>query len=212
MTMNIRAAALVFFLCCSASVSEAMGQGTPGPKSGAPAVIKFDGNMTSILAKLPEVYDVTIGLEIDPKQPSPQVSLYLRDPTIADVLNAIVKSAPRYQWREGSGSIEVLPVEGSSPLLDTMIGSFSVSQADQAEAVNRLMDLSDVQANLRAMSLSRRDSAGTETERKSEKFSINLEGVTMREALSRIASESGGRFWIFRSSADGAISVSNSPR
>jgi hypothetical protein len=56
------------------------------------------------------------------------------------------------------------------------------------------------------------DPGSASTETKKEKFSLNLEGVTMRQALSRIAYESGGRFWIFRASGDRLFFISNSPR
>ena len=106
----------------------------------------------------------------------------------------------------------MLPIESSSPLLDTLINNFRVSEVNQAEAFNRLMNLPEVQANLRTMSLNRRDPNRFSTDKMSVKFSINLESVTMRQAFSRIAYESGGRFWIFRTFGDGSFSISNSPR
>jgi len=190
MTINLtRMSALIMFLAiCGASVSGVMGQ-TSASKTQPPRVIKYDGDMAYMLAQLTEIFGVTIGLEVDPRQPKSQVSFYLRDPTLPDVLNAIVKSAPTYQWREQSGCIEVLPVGESSPLLDTMISNFRVSEVDQTEAVNCLMNLPEVQANLRAMSLNRRDPGSASTETKGERFSMNLEGMPMRQALSKIANE-----------------------
>jgi hypothetical protein len=213
-TINITriTAVIVFIMIGGASGSRVMGQQTSASKIQPLAVIKYDGDMAYMLAHLTERFDVTIGLEIDAKQARSHVSLYLREATLTDVLNAIVKSAPTYQWRERSGCIEVLPVGASSPLLDTMISNFRVSEADQTEAVNRLMNLPDVQANLRAMNLNRKDPGSASTETKSSKFSMNLEGVTMRQALSKIANESGGRFWIFQTFGDGFFSISNSPR
>jgi hypothetical protein len=37
-------------------------------------------------------------------------------------------------------------------------------------------------------------------------------GITMRQALSKIASESGGGFWIFLTFGNGSFSISNSQR
>ena len=202
----------VFIMIWGAPVSRVIGQQTSASKTQPLRVIQYDGDMANMLAILTDSFGVTIGLEVDPKQPKSQVSFYLRDATLSDVLNAIVKSAPTYEWRERSGSIEVLPVGASSPLLDMMIINFRVSEVDQTEAVNRLMNLRDVQANLRAMGLNRKDTGSASTETKSEKFSMNLEAVTMRQALSKISNEGGRRFWIFQTFGDGFFSISNSPR
>lgn len=125
------------------------------------------------------------------------------------MLDAIVKSAPTYEWHERNAHIEVLPVGATSPLLDTMIRAFRVSDVDQSEAVSRLLNQADVQANLRAMSLTRKATGSASIQPRRQKFSMSLDGVTMREALSRIANESGGRFWIFQTLGDGFISISN---
>ena len=106
--------------------------------------------------------------------------------------------------------IEVFPLAGSSPLLDTMISSFRTSDVDEAGAINQLLNLPEMQANMRAMSLNRRALGGTSTEKKGEKCSVNLEGVTLRQALHKIGKDSGGRFWIFRNYSDGSFSISSS--
>jgi hypothetical protein len=160
-----------------------------------------------MLANLPELYDVTIGLEVDAREPQSQVGFYLLNPTLPDVLNAIVKSAPKYQWRESEGFIEVFPVAGSSALLDTMISSFRTSDVDEAGAINQLLNLPEMQANMRAMSLNRRV-LDTSREKKGGKFSLNLERVTLRQVLHKTANDSGGRFWIFRNYSDGFFSIS----
>src|SRR5687767_10650493 len=106
---------IVIGICC------AFGTAVVTAQNQRPAVIQYDGDMAAILSKLPEVYDVTIGFEADPAQPRPKVSFYLKNPALADVLNAVTRSAPRYQWRDSGGVIEVLPSAGSSPLLDVLI-------------------------------------------------------------------------------------------
>ena len=40
------------------------------------------------------------------------------------------------RWRQRSGCIEVLPVEASNPLMDTMISNFRVTEVDQTELAN----------------------------------------------------------------------------
>jgi hypothetical protein len=43
-------------------------------------------------------------------------------------------------------------------------------------------------------------------------FSFNLHGITLRQALSAIATASGSRFWLFRTYPDGTYLVSTSLR
>jgi len=210
--VTIKRAAILAVICLLAigvNASRVVGQQTTLQKKELPRVIKFDGDMAFLLAHLAETFDVTIGFEVDPKQPKPQVSIFVQDATLTDTLNAIVKSAPAYQWRERNGCIEVLPLAANSPLLDTLISNFRVSEVSQEEAVNRLLGLPEVQANLRAMSLNRKEPGSAPTA--TRKFSMNLESVTMRQALARIANEGPEHFWILRTFGDGSFSIGISP-
>lgn len=46
----------------------------------------------------------------------------------------------------------------------------------------------------------------------SSRFSVNLEAVSLREALDKIAQESHLEFWIFRNYPDGFFSISSELR
>src|SRR5688572_30396375 len=167
---------------CGAGVSTAIAQ-TRHPGTPLPAVIKYDGDMAAMLSNLTEIYGVTIGLEVDPQQPRPRVGFYLSEPTLAQVLDAITRSASRYQWREIGNFIEVLPLQDSTVLLDTIVSNFRVSDAYGTDAINQLLNLSEVQAGMRAMKLPRRDLVpAAVTQSKGEKFSLALESVTLRQA------------------------------
>ena len=205
MTSNrgkIVAAVFALTICGACATRYVVAQQSSGPRQ-PPAVIEYHGDMAYMLANLTDIYGATIGLEVDPQQPKSQVGFFLRDPTLTDVLNAIVQSAPRYQWRESAEFIEVSPVERSCPLLDTIIVRFRVADADESEAINQLLKLTEVQASMRAMSLNCQDRGEASAEKKGEKFSISLENVTLRQALNSIARESGKRFWIFRTDRSG---------
>jgi hypothetical protein len=213
--INSLAAALT--ICC-ASATVLMGQQTtmPAPAPRTLGAIKYEGDLAALLANLAQTFKVPIGLEVDPRQPKPRVKFELREATLADVLNAIVKAEPGYQWRERDGAVEVLPVEGGSPLLETMINNFQVGEADEMEAINQLINSPEVQASLRALNLSRSDFVRPSARRNGRKFSISLEGVTMRQALHRIVTEGGGLCWVSRTSVDraggGLFSINNQLR
>jgi len=200
---------VMIFIAAAAFAPRAMGQQVGPPQT--PAVIKFDGDMAAFLAQIGEPYGATIGLEVDPQQPQSQVKFYLRYPTLADVLNAIVESAPLYRWRESGGFVEVVPQAGGSSLLDTRITYFQVNDLTREEALTQLINLPELQNRMRAANLNFRDAPGASTESGKQKVTLSFEGVTMRQAISMIVKASGGRFWIFRRYSDRSFSISNSP-
>lgn len=214
MTINFKqiAVMVVFLAVAALSGSPTLGQQPLSPaRLPALRVIKWNGDIAYILFHLSQAYDGTIGLEVDPQRPQTDVGFYLEKPSLPDVLNTIVQAAPRYQWRERDGVFEVLPLAGTNPLLDTMIYNFRVNDVDQEAAFNQLLNLPEVQAGMKAMNLSRRDATGRASEVRVEKVSLSLDGVTLRQGLSRIAQASCGRFWIFRQYRDGSFSISGSP-
>jgi type II secretory pathway component GspD/PulD (secretin) len=199
----------VIFIAVAAFVPRAMGQQVSSPKTLA--VIKYDGDMASLLANLGEPYGVTIGFEVDPQHARSQVKFYLREPTLADTLNAIVNSAPAYQWRMSGEVVEVLPAAGGSPLLDTRITYFHVSDLTREEALTQLMNLPESQSVMKETNLSFRATSSAATETSKQKVSVRLEGTTLREALNQIFEAEGGRFWIFRKDSSGSFTISGSP-
>ena len=211
MSNHSRIAKIILTLTiCATSLAYALGQ-TPAERRQRPVVFKYDGDMAYLLAQLPDVYDSTIGLEVDPRQPRSTVGFYLSEPTLADVLNAITKSSPLYQWREKDGCIEVLPLQGSSPLLDTHISNFRVDYADQAEAFTQLVNLPEVQASMNALRLRYQDRANASTTGSGKKMSFTLENVTVRQVLNKIAHENGTRFWTLKKNSAGIFSISTVP-
>ena len=204
-----RIAPLVFLLTLFGAFAFAVGQ-TPANGRQRPAVIKYDGDMAHMLSHLPGIYGSTIGLETDPQQPKSTVGFYLTEPTLADVLDAITRSSQIYQWREKDGFVEVVPLKGSSPLLDTYISNFRVDDAGEGDAINRLINLPEVQMAMKGMNLSYRDRLNAPAGREGKKVSISLEGVTLRQVLNTIANEKGTRFWEFRRDNRG-FTISTSP-
>lgn len=173
--------------------------------------IQFDGDMTSILAALPNAYGVTVGLELD-TQRYHQVKFSLLDATVTDVMNALVQSSKKYQWRQTGGFVDVWPVAGGNPLLEIRISSFNVKDISPSEAFDQLFNLPEVQGSMANLNLKRRAPERAPGKLSSSKFSINLEGVSLREALNRIAQESHLEIWIFRNYPNGFFSISSAER
>ena len=181
------------------------------PAPPAVRVIRYNGDMTMILAALPNTYGVTIGLELD-TQRYRVVRVSLLDPTITDVMNAIAESSKQYQWRQNGGFVDVWPIAGSNPLLETRISSFKVKDISPSDAFDQLLNLPEVQANMTTLNLKRRAPDVSTGKLSSSRFSVNLEGVSLREALNRIAQESRIEIWIFRNYPNGSFSISSVER
>ncbi|HEY5883783.1 MAG TPA: hypothetical protein VIT88_03810 [Pyrinomonadaceae bacterium] len=193
------------------SLASTMGQQVQDEARQHPAVIQYKGDMANILAVVATRYDRTIGLEVDPRQSRTTVDFYLKEPTLSDVMNAITKSSVIYRWSDGAESIEVIPLGGGSPLLDTHITSFRVDYADEGEAIVQLVNLPEVQASMNAMRLQFRERVNGLATNSGKKMSFTLKNVTVRQVLNRIANESGTRFWMMHRNGAGFISISTEP-
>jgi len=205
---EVLTAILLVMAISGLSIDSTLGQQS-SPRKPPPAVIKYNGDMASILATLSEVYDTSIGLELEPPQTHVQVEFYLRDPSLPDVLNAIVQSAPRYQWRDVGGFVEVFPLAGRNALLDTRVMDFKVQDVNSGDAIGQLIKMSEVQTSMGMLNLKLQPPTAPGQESGS-KFSLRLENVTLREALNSIAKQSGARFWVFRTDKQGTFSVRTS--
>ena len=174
-------------------------------------VVRFNGDMTSLLAEMPNAFGVTIGLELDPQRYH-RIEMDLSDATITDVMNALVQSSKTYQFRQNGRFIEIWPLAGSNPLLDTRISSFNVKDLTASQAFDQLLNLPEVQGSMTNLNLKRRAPDVSPGKVSSFTFSLNLEGVTLREALNRIAQESHIEIWIFRNYPNGFFSISSGER
>ena len=201
-------AAAVVLGICGVSMSGVMAQQPAPPPL---RVIQYDGDFTMIVAAMPSAYGVTLGLELD-TQRYHRVAFSVMDATLTDAMNAIVKSSKKYQWRQAGGFVEVWPLAGSNPLLETRISSFNVKNVSASEAFDQLFNLPEVQANMTAFNLKRRAPDGSPQNLSSSSFSVNLEGVSLREALNKIAQESRIEIWIFRNYPNGFFSISSVDR
>ena len=194
---------------CAVSMSGVMAQQPPARSTLR--AITYEGDMTNVLSALPGAYGVTVGLELD-SQRYRHVGIALSDATLTDVMNAIVQAAKKYQWRQTGEVVEVWPTAGTNPLLETRINNFNVKNVSALEAFNRLFTLPEVLANMRELNLQRRAPDESPEKLTSSRLSVDLEGVTLREALNKIAQESHIEIWIFRNYPNGFFSITSVDR
>lgn len=200
-------ASMLFSLAiCGTSIPCSFGQQSLAAKPRV-SIIKYNGDLATMLFQVSEAYDTTIGFEADIQQPRSRVELDLRNPGLDDVLNAMVRSVPRYKWREHEGFIEFSPLEGNCLLLEIVINNFSVVDMNEQEAITQLFKLPEVDGGARAMRLRRQVPVVPASRTRGENFTLSLQNVTLRQVLSQIAKKSGKRIWIFRRDRDGAFSI-----
>jgi hypothetical protein len=201
-------AAAVVLEICAVSMSGVMAQQST---VSTVRVIRYQGDFTMALTNMSGTFGLTIGLELD-TQRYRTVTVSLDDATVTDIVNAIVQSSKKYQWQQTGGFIDVWPLAGSNPLLETKINSFNVKDLSPSEAFDRLLNLPEVQQNMTALNLKRRAPDVAPEKLSSARFSVNLEGVSLREALNKIAQESHIGIWIFRNYPNGFFSISSLER
>ena len=171
--------------------------------------VQFNGvRLSGALALFAADYQITIGLEADPRKPDSTIVLDLHDVAFRNILDGIVRAEPLYKWRDDDGCIDVLPISGGLGLLDSRIQAFQLKDVNRVLAVNRLFGLGEVRALILSKGLKPRPPVPASDRIKDEKLSFDLHDVTVRQALNQIAHDSGTHFWIFRSYADGSFDVS----
>jgi hypothetical protein len=200
-------------MLCVSSV-QVFGQEAPSPAPSRLGAIVYHGDLASLLAHLTGTFDVTIGFEADPRELKPEVSIQLKDATLADVLNAIVQAKPEYQWRSEGGAVDLYPKVASCTLLETGVHSFRFNGSDWTEASYALTDLPEVRNRISDMGLNRRYVAVMSRDQVTNPFSVDVGGVTVRRALHEIARKSGNKFWVFRRYGENnlSFSITNSSR
>jgi len=161
-------------------------------------VVSLNGDLKAFLAQMPANFDVTIGFEIDPMHPQSRVSFEVMDATFADIMNAVVKARPEYQWRQAGKIVEIYPASGTNPILDLTVNSFHVKDVVAVAALNQLFGLNEVQDALQNSKLKLEPGTITPSSNPGSPVTIDLESVKLRDILSRIATDSGFKFWTFQ--------------
>ncbi len=177
-------------------------------------VISYSGDLAYLLAAIPVNTRFTIGFQVDPRQPPmQQIKIQLYDVTLREIMNAVVQERPEYEWNGNDDTIDISPAGQSSALLDVMINAFEVNDLDSSAAIDKLMNLPEVQQAMRTLNLRNAKATRKQVDRDVKKFSLNLHDVTLRQALHSIARASETQFWILRKSKDNpsTFSVSTSP-
>jgi len=127
-----------------------------------------------------------------------------RDSSLLGVLDSIVSTDPHYKWELMDNLVNVIPSNGLPPFFAVRISKFDIPGAETPnEALFQLLaipELRQAQLNLGRHAIQ----GGVRpfcpqgcSPEKTKKISVNLKGVTVREALNAIARADGSAVWRF---------------
>ena len=116
---------------------------------------------------------------------------------LGELLNEIVGSDPRYRWETQAGPINLLPVSGEPPLLQTLIGEFSIRTNSSLDALDELLNRTEVKEAMGNLHLRGGLTIFSYLHSPTE-FSLQFKGGTLRQALNAIAVSKGSDIWDYR--------------
>lgn len=204
-----RAAAVFALLLCLVRVAGSAAQTTAGGLLDSPLPDDFridNGSVGSVLADAARGSGVPLGFEAArDTDAGPKVSVNIRNGRMRDVLEAVVRQDPRYEWRVEDGVISVYPKAGRDDLLvsllETRVSEFSIAEGTGRKVIqNRIVALPEIKAKLEAAHvtptffvLSNLDVIPV-----GAKFSMTARDTTLRGLLNRIVRDSTAKFWVLR--------------
>ena len=116
---------------------------------------------------------------------------------LGQVLNELVGANKNYKWEIQDGAINLLPVGGEPPLLQTYIGEFSIKTNSSLDALTKLQQRAEVKQAMTNVQLQGGLTIITYSPSPTE-FSVEFKGGTLRQALNAIAVSNGSDVWDYR--------------
>lgn len=203
-----RAAVVCAVLLCLIHAGDATGQDSAAGLLDRP-VSDFrieDGSVGWVLSNAARRFEVPVGFEgaRDPDA-GPQVSVDIRGGTLRDVLDAVVRQDPRYEWRVVDGVINVFPKAGRDELLVSLLATpvreFSIAEGTGRKVIQmRITDLPEIKAKLEAAHVTPTYFvvSNLDVNPVGAKFSLTMTDTTVRGLLNRIVRDSTAKFWVLR--------------
>jgi hypothetical protein len=147
-----------------------------------------------------------VGLEVagtQPENPEREINISLKNTTLQDVLNEIVKQDPRYRWTSNGGVIHVYPMTDRDPLLqdllETNLSAFmATSDGTTYRLRSRILDLPEIKSKLEKAKVTPFTIAltGADYGKLGDGFSLRVANVTLQSLLDQIILRSAQKFWM----------------
>jgi hypothetical protein len=118
-----------------------------------------------------------------------------------EALESLTKMDPRYKWQIASGVVNLLPARGEPPLLKIRIRQFKVN-TDLSRALDQLLALGEVRAGAARLGLKQNTMTllvgPSPIAGKSSSIEVNVQNVSLREALNDLVRAHGRAMWQYR--------------
>lgn len=168
-----------------------------------PSFLAVQEDIADVLGRLANTRKLPIGLELIPRgagmQLDHKISVKVEGGTFREVLDAVVKADPKYEWQQKNDVINVFPRTVRSPILETEVHSFKLNHATLLDASLAITEAPEIKAKIQRMGLQRRDflSISGSVPEQVSRFSVSLRKTTAREILNEILKVSGNTYWVF---------------
>jgi hypothetical protein len=168
------------------------------PLSKPVTLVLNEVDSESVLRALSIKSDVSIGfVQITEDRNHPRsVGISVRNGTVKDVLDEFVRNDPRYRWEMDLDVINVVPVSDSDPLAEAVVKDLNVFNVDGNEAtwaITRSPEIVKVMKKMRVSRVTPQLLVGRPKD--PARFSLNLQGLTVRRILNEMVGKDGYSFW-----------------
>jgi len=130
----------------------------------------------------------------------PNTRFKLSPSTLAlrDVLDAIVRSEPQYEWNIFDGVVNLDPIREQTPLLNTQLGNVTIENATALHMVDTIEDAPEIRRA--SLSLGFANSGAKEYDGPVGQTvaSIYCHNCSLRDALNEIVRANGRAVWFYR--------------
>jgi hypothetical protein len=166
-------------------------------------------NINQLLAKIAYKYEVPISLEVATNEDllkGKNLKVQLKNGTLADVLNEIVKQKPSYTWEANERTVRVFPkTDYRDPLLQTLleirIAHFIIRKStvklNFREALTCSPELKDLLASYGVRPLNEGFSH-SDFELFGGDFLLDLENMSVRSILDSVVQTSKTKYWFIK--------------
>jgi len=200
----ICAASVVLTLVATASSEAAPAEPTSIPVHN----LTINSLTTDALNTLAERYHVVIGVSgTFTGTDSLWIHVTLKDGTLGEVFDAIVRADPRFKWKTATNGAVHFVREAPLPLLDIAVHSFDAEDFRRRDVSSTLPQIPEVAGWLKDhRCIMTEILSGSSLPEEWRRFAVHAKGTPFSAVLDEIAAKSGTYFWaVVQHTTDGCV-------
>lgn len=160
-------------------------------------------NALVALSDVAEDFGIPIGVEAAARGQGRKIKIDMSEGTLRDVLDAVIKQDPRYEWTLVNGVVNFTPRsdrdELSAEVLSTTLKEFEVKEGAALIDIKReIIAQPEVHAKLDSAKVGTRIGGftGRDFNKAGPKFTLRMGNVTVREVLNHLIRTSELKYWV----------------